>query len=293
MRLFFSVFFIFVFLFGCEKNIHFELEETIPKLVVEATIENDMPPVVILTNSIGYFSKISPQILSNSFVHNAEIKISNGAKTHKLKEYTIPLGAGYSYYYYSIDSSNLGSAFTGELNKNYTLSIIAGGDEYNAATRIPRITKIIDSLWWKKVPLDTTNKKVIIMVRETDTPGYGDYVRYWTKRNSEPFYPGFGSVYDDLIVDGSTYDLAVEPGINRNEGYNEDKRSFRRGDTVSLKISNIDKATFDFWRTMEYTYSSVGNPFSSPTKVQSNISNSALGYFGGYASQVKTIVIPR
>jgi hypothetical protein len=43
---------------------------------------------------------------------------------------------------------------------------------------------------------------------------------------------------------------------------------------------------------MEFTYLSVGNPFSSPTRVLSNISNGALGYFGGYASQYKTIVIP-
>jgi hypothetical protein len=44
---------------------------------------------------------------------------------------------------------------------------------------------------------------------------------------------------------------------------------------------------------MEYTYASVGNPFASPVKVLSNISNNALGYFGGYASQYRTIIIPR
>lgn len=279
-------------LLGCQKDIEFELKEADPKMVVEATIENGMPPIVILTRTVGYFSTISPQILSESFVHGAEIKISNGSKNHLLKEYSIPLGLGYSYYYYSIDSSNLSTAFIGELDKKYSLTIFSSGEEYSAITRIPRITKVIDSLWWKKVPSDTSNTKAIVMVRETDPPGYGDYVRYWTKRNSESFYPGLASVYDDLIVDGSTYDLAVEPGINRNEGYNEDKRAFKKGDTVSLKISNIDRATFDFWRTMEYTYTSVGNPFSAPTKVQSNISNGALGYFGGYASQVRTIIIP-
>ncbi len=79
-----------VYLLGCEKDIEFNLDETTPKIVVEATIENDQPPVVILTRSVGYFSKISPQILSESFVHGADIEISNGAKTHKLKEYAIP-----------------------------------------------------------------------------------------------------------------------------------------------------------------------------------------------------------
>jgi hypothetical protein len=44
---------------------------------------------------------------------------------------------------------------------------------------------------------------------------------------------------------------------------------------------------------MEFSYASVGNPFSTPTKVMSNISNGALGYFGGYASQYRTLIIPQ
>jgi hypothetical protein len=44
---------------------------------------------------------------------------------------------------------------------------------------------------------------------------------------------------------------------------------------------------------MEFNYGSTGNPFASPNKVLGNISNGALGYFGGYANQFKTIIIPR
>ena len=60
-----------------------------------------------------------------------------------------------------------------------------------------------------------------------------------------------------------------------------------------LKVCNIDKATFDFWRTMEFSYASVGNPFSTPTKVLGNISGNALGYFGGFAAQFRTLIIPK
>jgi hypothetical protein len=61
---------------------------------------------------------------------------------------------------------------------------------------------------------------------------------------------------------------------------------------VQLKLSNIDKATYDFWRTIEYSYATVGDPFSTPTKVLTNIKGNALGYFGGYASQYRSIIIP-
>jgi hypothetical protein len=61
---------------------------------------------------------------------------------------------------------------------------------------------------------------------------------------------------------------------------------------VTVKLTNIDKNTYDFWRTMEYNYQSVGNPFSTPTVVISNISSGALGYFGGYAAQYVPLRIP-
>jgi hypothetical protein len=281
-----------LFLFSCEKSIDFKLKDTASKLVVEATIENDKPPMVILTNSVGYFSEISPEILANSFVHNADVLVSNGSFTHKLKEYRIPTGNNFAFYYYSTDSSNLGTAFLGELNHSYSLQVDVEGKVYTANTTIPAITKKIDSLWWKPAPGTSDTNKVIIMVRATDKPGYGDYIRYFTKRNRESFYPPLNSVFDDLFIDGTTYELQVEPGVDRNAERTDEDHYFNRGDTVSFKLSNIDKATYDFWRTMEFSYQSVGNPFSTPTKVLSNISNNALGYFGGYGSQYRTLIIP-
>lgn len=283
----------FFFFLACEKAVTFHLNETDSKLVVEATIENNQPTLVILSKTVGYFSKIDPTILQNSFVHNAEVYVSNGTLTHKLKEYTINFGNGYSGYYYSIDSSNLASAFVGQLNHTYSLRILAEGKEYTAVTTIPQITKRIDSLWWKPAPPGNDSDEVEVMVKATDPPGYGDFIRYFTKRNSEPFYAGLNSVFDDQVIDGTTYNVQVERGWDRNTNSGDRTSFFIKGDTVIFKLSNIDKATFDFWRTMEYSYSNIGNPFSSPAKVLSNISNNALGYFGGYASQFRTIIIPR
>ena len=278
---------------SCEKGIEFKLDDVTPKLVVEASIENGQAPVVILSKSLGYFSQIDLNTLSGSFVHNAEVYISNGTLTHKLKEFGVPLGGGYSFYYYLNDPLNPSTAFLGELNKQYSLRIIAEGKEYTATTTIPNTTRRIDSVFWKPAPPGNEPEKVAVMVRAYDPPGFGDYVRYFTKRNSEPFYPGLNSVYDDQVIDGSSYEVQVERGADRNDNHQEGHSFFDKGDTVSLKVCNIDKATFDFWRTMEYTYASVGNPFSSPTKVISNINGGGLGYFGGYAAQYRTLIIPR
>ncbi|HMW27857.1 MAG TPA: DUF4249 family protein, partial [Ferruginibacter sp.] len=136
-----------LFLFACEKNINFDLNTATPVLVVDAQIENGQAPTVALSKSLDYFGAISPQILASSFVHNAEVTLSNGSLTHKLKEYTVPLPNGYFIYYYGIDSSNLATAFVGEFGKQYDLTIKADGITYTAKTTIPLLTKVFDSIW--------------------------------------------------------------------------------------------------------------------------------------------------
>jgi hypothetical protein len=279
---------------SCEKAISFTPNNAESTVVVEATIENGQPPLVFLSKSLNYFSKIDPDLLMQSFVHNADITVSNGTQTHRLKEYAIPAGNGYAVYYYSIDSSSLATSFEGELATSYSLTIKVNGREYAATTTIPALTKRIDSVWWVQAPGHPDTNKVMLMGRFTDPPGYGNYIRYFTQVGQDSFYPGFASVFDDQIVDGTSYNFQIEKGVDRNADIDFEEYSFfDRGDSVIVKFSNIDKATYDFWRTMEYSYSSIGNPFSSPTKVLSNIKGGGLGYFGGYAVQYTSLMIPR
>ena len=278
-------------LFSCEKDIDFDLKYAEPVLVVDAQIENGGVPTVALSRSLSFFNQISIDILANSFIHNAEVTMSNGTVIHKFKEYAVPLGNGYSIFYYSIDSSNLATAFVGEFNKQYNLTIKVDGQVYTAKTTIPALTKIFDSLWIKAPPPNVDTSKRVLMVRAIDPPGLGNYIRYFTKKNSERFLPGFNSVFNDEVVDGTTYQGQVDQGVDRNNSLPAgDEKFFARGDTISFKLSNIDKASFTFWNTWEFNQQSIGNPFSQPGKVIGNISNGALGAFCGYASLVGTVI---
>jgi hypothetical protein len=280
-------------LFSCEKTINFQPKPVEAKLVVEATIENNQPPTVFLSKSLGFFSEIDPVALQNSFVHNAHIVISNGVQSHQLKEYAVPIGNGYNIYYYSIDSSNLATSFVGQLDHAYSLSIQAEGKTYTATTTIPRITKQVDSIFWQPAPPGNDSDDVAVMSRVTDPQPFGDYIRYFTRRNREPFYAPFTSAFDDQLINGTTYTVQVERGWDRNFTSIDHSSYFKKGDTVTVKLCNIDKATFEFWRTLEYSYANLGNPFATPTTVLSNIHDNALGYFGGYAAQFRTILIPK
>ena len=275
---------------SCEKNINVDVHKVDDLLVVDAQIESGKFPTVILTKSFDYFSKINPSLLAGIFVHNAEISISNGTLTHKLKELAIPLGGGYTGYIYIIDSANIATAFAGEFNKRYNLSINVNGKLYTATTTIPLLTKYPDSVWLKQAPLNPDTNKRVLMVRTTDPPGLGNYIRYFTKKNSGDFLPGQNSVFDDAIIDGTTYSVQVDPGVDYNNPVPVDSNFFKKGDTVTLKICNIDKATYTFWNTWEFSQQSVGNPFAQPNRVIGNINNGALGAFYGYAAWFKTLI---
>lgn len=277
---------------SCEKNINFKLKEAPDVLVVDANIEEGQPPLVILSKSFDYFSKISQEKLDSSFVHNATVTITDGNVSKQLKEYAVDSAGGYVIYYYTSDTSNA-SLFTGKANTAYSLKILTDNQEYDATTTIPFPGKKLDSLWWRPTPFAKDTTQVDVFVQATDPPGLGNYIRYYTKVNSQPFLPGQQSVFDDELIDGTTYNLKITPGIDRNNPIAFDKNFFHRGDTVTLKVSSIDKATYQFWLTMEFAYQSIGNPFASPNKVLGNISNGALGAFCGYAPQYKSIIIPK
>ena len=272
------------FLISCEKKIDFKLKDAANVLVVDATIENNKVPVVILTKSFSFFSKIEPSILAGAFVHNADVYMSNGTVTHKLKEYSFPLAPGYLAWFYSIDSTNLATAFAGELNKHYSLRVVTDGEEYTSDVTIPALATHPDSIWLERAPLNPDSNKRVFFIRATDPAGLGNYIRYFTKKNSEPFLPGENSVYDDQVIDGSTYSVILPQGIDKNDPPKADSNFFKKGDTVTLKFCNIDRSVYKFWSTWEFAHQSIGNPFAQPNKVLGNISNGALGAFCGYAA---------
>ncbi|MEI8075400.1 MAG: DUF4249 domain-containing protein [Bacteroidota bacterium] len=285
--------FLVLLLMSCEKTINIKTDITAPKLAVDAEIENELPPTVVLSSSIGYYASIDSTVLTNSFIHDAVVTISDGSKTHQLKEYKLPIANGFVYYY-SSDPSNPSTYMKGVLGKQYTLKIAYQNQVYSSVTTIPALTKLMDSIWWQPIKNYPDSPQVVFMTKVTDPPGLGNYIRYFTKQNAGPFLPGINSVFDDQIVDGKTYSIQIDRGVNRNVPIDRANYGyFLKGDTATIKLCNIDKATYDFWRTWEYAFQSLGNPFSSPGKVTGNIDNGALGAFCGYAAQYKSLIIPK
>ncbi len=282
---------------SCERTIDLNVREQPAKLVVDGRIENNQAPVVVLSSSANYFSSITPQELSSSFIHNAKIIVSDSSEAVQLVEYNYKDSSGFELYYYTIDFTNPSQILLGKLNTTYHLDIqLPDSSVYTSVTTIPQLRKTCDSLWWIPAPNNPDTSRCVLYGLFHDPPGFGDYVRYFTSVNGQPFYPGYTSAFDDQVTDGTDYTFQIPQGFNKNDTTNisnDDYGFFHHGDSITFKFCDIDKATFDFWRTWEFAYQSNGNPFSSPVKVIGNISNNALGAFCGYAAQYPSIVIPK
>lgn len=285
------LFFVFVGFISCEKDIELNLDKTPNQLVIDASIENGRPPVVILSKSLNYFNKINKDSLAASFVHNADVKINNGVKMFKLTEDSIKNTDGFTVYYYTTKPGP--DLLLGTIKSSYSLKINVNGASYDASTTIPDFATKIDSTWWEEVAGLKDSNNIRILVKQTDRKGLGDYIRYYTKVNSGNFFPGLNSVFADELNDGISFSIFYDKGVDKNDEKSRTNLNFTRGDTVVLKLCNIDKVNFDFWRTLEFGFQSNGNPFSSPVKILSNIQGNGFGYFGGYAAQYKTVIIPK
>lgn len=285
-------------LFSCEKEVDINLDTGDPKIVIEGGIETSLPPLVVITRSIGYFETIDLQTLQNSSVHGAEVYVSDGAKKVRLKEFSVDTGGnGAKFYYYSlIDFNNptlppQDSLILGEEEKSYTLTVIVDGVTYTATSKIPRPTPL-DSIV-SKVP-DRPNtqpdmRTLRIYFRDPDTTG--NCVRYYTSRNSEPMYAGLNSVYNDDIINGTNFNTELPLGEPRSTLKSFDSLGVcYPGDTVRFKWAAIDKNVYNFWNTYEFALGTLGSPFASPIQVKSNISNGALGIWAGYGAIYYTIV---
>lgn len=286
---------------SCEKEVNIDLSQKDKLLVIEGTIESGQQPYVYLTNSIGFFDKID--LNSVSYISNAIVTVEdlNTGQAITLKEYSIDTTVGintFSFRIYGPDVSDpIAFNFKGQVDHSYKLMISADGKTYESVTKIPTGNGL-DSLWTEKVPSRDSFR--ILRGLYNDPDSFGNSVKVQTLVNKvrktggpEFFQTAFNSVYNDDIINGARFPVTIDIGYDKTKDYSQEEFQtlgfLEKGDTVTVKWSAIDKKVFTFWQTLSFSQGSIGNPFASPTKIQSNIPG-ALGVWAGYNARLYTIV---
>lgn len=269
-------------LFSCNDSLDFTMENYQQSLVIEGWIEQGQYPQVVLTRSAAYFDKIDSVSIRELVVTTAKVTVSDGVNeeilTLKKNENFFPP------YLYQ------GTELKGEEGKHYYLTVETEGRTYNSVTSIP-VKPRVDSLWFGLAA--GKDSLGYIYGRFQDNPDEENYYRSFTRLmgKDKKYIPVYLSATGDLYFNGKQFTFSLLRGSESFSEVSEDIY-FKKGDTVRLKFCSIDRAHFDFWRTLERELYTVGNPFSSSgNEVISNVGEGALGVWGGYGASYYQIVL--
>lgn len=287
---------------ACEKEISIPLIESEPKLVVEGSIASDQQPFVFLTNTIGFFDKISSENIT--FVNDADVWVTDLTVNKKIKLTPLTDSSG-QFFPSSVTIYTIlpGDPFyadfqTGMFGHFYQLDIRYNEEDYVSVAKIPNAPNF-DSLYFEQELQFTDTLLFGLKGSLADPDTAGNYYKYFTKRNGNgwndiDYIEPFSSRFDDAFFNGKTIPADLFIGFNdREPDENEfiSKSSYSSvGDTISVRLSSMDARVYRFWKTLDFAEGSIGNPFASPIQVQSNISNGAFGVWAGYGNKYKTII---
>ena len=247
-----NIYFFYAFLLilftSCEDVIDLDLENTEPRVVIEAVTDMNTSTInVDVTLTTDFFEQSGPDVVSD-----ASVTLINEAGD----AVDIPVNSDGRY---SLSPIQI---ISGE---KYTLEVIVEGETYTAETFAPYQVDIltIDTILnppffeggdpfyqclyaWNDTPAQENNYQLLTFINDT--------------------IAGPLSFYDDDGLDGQ---LFIRPLMSIVE----------IGDTVRFQLVSIDEETYDYFVEFQ---SAVSQGFNSttPFNPQGNFNNNALGYFG-------------
>ncbi len=297
-------------LHACEKEIDIDVPTGDEQIVVEGTIENGRPPVVILSRTRGFFEPTGALDIANSYIADAEVRVNDilldqictdEVPSALQDEIAALLGIAPGDFddiricaYIGLDP-----ALTGAENTRYDLEVLTDGKRITATTKIPH-TIAPDSVWFRLWADSPRYGYVFCDLADPDT--LNNAYRVLTRRigpniNDNPtdpiYYAPLGSTFIDEFFNGETIEVGFVRGqpsnSNRDTDNAEEAGYFEVGDRFVFKFCAITQPSYEFYRTFESQQGSIGSPFSTPSNVISNI-NGGLGIWAGMACSYDTLM---
>jgi len=255
---------------SCEKVINIDLNDSKPRLVVEGAITLSSGPFFVKLSTSGDFftgDGITPVI-------NATGMITNNLG---LQDSLVNIGNG-------IYRTTTLAALPNSL---YTLYLNYNNKSYVACDTLPEQV-LIDSVDYAISEFGHTGPPGDI---EYDTTY--DFHCYFNDLPNKKNYYMLGIKINNIPVEGrrGKYDMLSDEFINgKHVSYPFFGVGANAHDTVVISLSAIGRATYDYFRSLNDAISQ-GGMGSTPYNPITNVSNNALGYFGAFTLDSKTLII--
>lgn len=277
---------------SCEKDIKIKELPYEDQLTVECILIPGEVPKLYLGKSVAFFdSKVSPSSLS---VNGATISIT-GSSIDYLVEDSIfdKFQCRYIPFYKGSIPSVIGQP--------YTLNVSYNGKTYTATTTISQPKVTISSTSYTPTFHDLYGEHEGVIVDFTDIASSENYYRYQMNRlidstvygasnlglihstctdGSKFFISEYGrSIYPDRGLDGKSMEFVIEPAFLHQQD-----------DTAYILVQSLDKASGEFYESLDKQKLALLNPFIEPVFIKSNIVG-GLGIFGSMVVSDSTLFI--
>lgn len=284
-------------LLSCETPISLDIEGNTSAKVIEGWIENGQPAVVIVSQALDYYAAIDVNTIMNAADRKCIVRISDDEGN---EEQLLP-GFDFSALYGAIGAAYKGKNMIGQPGKTYHLYVEdSAGNVYTATTTIPHHTVYMDSVkFTNEKPTDTI--ALARMFFQDDPNSYDCYRFFCMIKNLDIcFTPISLGTYDDLAFNGKpmNYEIVRAPMSNmsvsalspqQREDFN--RMYFKKGDTLYVKSTITDTATYNFWFPVqivtqlgEYSFLSMN---TYPTNLQGK---NVVGIWSGYNARYDTLI---
>ena len=302
---------------SCEKDITVDLPQVPQQLVVDGHIEQGQRPFVVITRTQGYFAPTDINSISNMFVNGAVVTVTSDGVVWNLTQVCgsalepasladAATATGFSPALLSLGNfcvyTTTAPGDTGVIGRTYRLDISAEGKTLSAVSTLPNPVPL-DSVWFKLALLTAGDDSLgSAWARITDPDTIGNGYRWMAQRINhrangaikDPYYISpLGSTYNDKYINGLTFDFTENRGqqffAGNAEDDNAEKGYFKVGDTIAVKALSIGRKEYDFYSSYDTNVGALGDLFSTPANVMSNITG-GLGIWAGRGVYLDTII---
>lgn len=229
---------------SCEKVIELNLNNSTPRVVIQADIYDHAGPYYVrISKSVNFDqSSVYPPVTG------ARVQLSDNSGQSELLTETA-------------SGIYLTKNFRGIPGRSYQLNVRTGNETFQATSVMPYAVKP-DSIYFSVSPFSGDK---VTTVKCTDPPLVKNYYRFIYIVNNVQIKTIY--VLDDELFQGVTIRYSLMP-----RGYDI---NLENGSNVVVWLESIDQNVYEYFRTAV----TEGGQSASPSNPVSNISNGALGYF--------------
>lgn len=245
--------------FSCQKEINVDLNESSPKVIIEANyIANDSIVQVKVSKTSSYFDEFSYNFIDGATV---TIRENNGTET------AIP---------FVVDGIYELHNYIPNYGATYTVTVNYDGTDYSASSLLMARMDLLPSTTQFQEASIFSDAGYWIYYRFQDYPGVGNCYKLFYTYNGITYdkFREFSSG-DDKYTDGN---LIERPLIE----------TFQLGDTVIFELQSINQQVYDYYSQLSDNTSGFTAAAGNPDYFWSN---EALGYFSAYAYSRDTVII--